>query len=173
MKQNLNNSVKDIFLFACLAAMIIYAYKRAHLFLNLHTKSLIHELDRTFADQLFSAQRQARVAKSVLEQAGPQFDQTVAKIEKTSQALKEIEEKYSNNSPGLLFLGPIGSASIVLKEQQLETKLLAETINIASALSTLLPKELVKPAVNTIDAQINQNQEYINYLMQQKTIHGL
>ena len=53
MKQDTNSTIKDLFLLACLFGMILYAYKRAHIFLNLHTKSLIHELDRTFADQLY------------------------------------------------------------------------------------------------------------------------
>jgi hypothetical protein len=173
MKQSANTTIKDLFLFAVLISLVVYAYKRTHLYLNLHTNSLTHELDRNFADQIYSVQRQARVAKTILEQTGATYDHLVVKVEKIEHTLKGIEEKYSNNSPGLLLLGPIGSTSIVLKEQQLENKLLEEAISIASVLTPLLPKEVVRAATAKIDAQIDQNQEYINYLLQHKTVHGL
>jgi hypothetical protein len=166
MKKNFNNSIKGVFLFVCFAAIIIYVYKQKHFSFKLYTKSQIHELDRTFADQLSKVQQQTAIIKSLfadLDLSFWRYLDTNAKIELISQRLKDIERKYDNNSPELLSPESIEIAQNMRKTR--ETMLLAETINIAAALSEILPSELIKPAANSIDAQINQNQEYINFLM--------
>jgi hypothetical protein len=50
------------------------------------------------------------------------------------EQLSSIEEKYTKNSPGLALLGPIGSAAIVTKEEQLQLKL----VNVVSDLHKII-----------------------------------
>ena len=164
-QDKMTRSVIDALLFAFLISLLVYAYKNTYRYAALHNTSLIHELDRTFADQLYSAQRQARLIKSLVEQFGNKHADIVEKIDKTLITLQDIEVKYSKNSPGLLFLGPIGTASIILKEQELEKKLLATINKLGSLVQPIISQAAPYTPATTIDAALQINQEYLGYLL--------
>src|SRR5690606_38726955 len=84
----------------------------------------IHELDRSFIDQIYTAQRQIHYLEQHPEHSA-NFGSAIADIK---NRLVTIEEKYKKNSPGLALLGPIGSAAIVAKEERLHHQLL-DTVN--------------------------------------------
>src|SRR5437773_1657539 len=90
----------DFILFAALIALFIYAYKGTYRYMTLHNESLIHQLDRTFADQLYTAQRQVRVTSSLLDQMG-KLEIHQKNLDKIATMLADIEDKYARNSPGL------------------------------------------------------------------------
>jgi hypothetical protein len=155
---------RDLFILLALLALLSIAYKKTCQFLMLHKKSIIHELDKDFADQLYSTQRHARILQNIFEQS----DSSAAKKNQLTQVttlLNKIEEKYKKNSPGLLFLGPIGTASIVLKEQELEKRLLDALNQLGALLLAAVDSTKVYVPVNSIDAGIKANQLLINTLL--------
>lgn len=121
---SLRNIVKDTILFIALVILISYAYKRLNAFLTLHRNSIIHELDHKFTQKLYTLQKQAHIVSDMIEQ-GIVEDLHRKIIDKIQKTVSYIEDKFSKNSPSLLFLGPIGTTSIVMKEKNLETKLLS------------------------------------------------
>src|SRR5260221_11655244 len=88
-------------------------------YISEHKQSIIHELDRTFIDYVYTAQRQLHI----LEQQ-PQSTGSITTITEIKNKIATIEEQYKKNSPGLALLGPIGTTAIVMKEEQLQKKLL-------------------------------------------------
>lgn len=84
---------------------------------------MIHELDRSFVDQVYAMQRHIRILMELMEQ-GCIDDTCLEKVRQMQKNVEIIESKYTKNSPGLLLLGPIGTTSIVVKEQQLARRLL-------------------------------------------------
>lgn len=165
MKNNRSETwFKDLIILAVLLMLIGYAYRKMYTFLSMHKHSIIHELDRNFADQLYSTQRQARIVKNMLEQS----DITDARLDQFNQTehfLNKIEEKYTKNSPGLLFLGPIGTASIVLKEQELRKQLLEVINNLARLLAGLADSNKTFNETTSIDNGLATNQGYINKIL--------
>jgi hypothetical protein len=136
-------------------------FERTTAYIKLHKDSMIHELDIDFIDHIYTAQRQLHFLEEhpvyALEHA-----QTIAEIK---QQLATIEEKYKKNSPGLALLGPIGSAAIVVKEAQLEQKLL----NVVNDLGTIFAKinntsEAFSPA-QTINCALGTNKEILRTLI--------
>lgn len=157
----MNNYIKDFFLFSFLCVLLFYGYKKAALYINIHNKTLVHELDYNFVDRLYTIQRQTRITKAILEQKGIE-DILITNILKS---LQEVEEKYAANSEGIMLLGPIGSTAIVLKEQGLENKL----FTLAEELYTILCKINQDTQVynlKTLDDIIHINQQIITRLFQ-------
>lgn len=159
-----NTLFRDLFILALLLVLISQAYKKAYSFLVMHKNSMIHELDRNFADQLYSAQRQARIVKNLLEQLDI-TDQRKTDFLQTNSQLIKIEDKYTKNSPGLLFLGPIGTASIILKEQELEKHLLDALNALGLLLLGLVDTNQKHTPALSIEAGLQYNQDLINKLL--------
>jgi len=63
-----------------------------------------------------------------LPQKTEELENSIKEIGDIQESVDAIKGEYQATSPALAFLGPIGSTSIVLKEKQLEKKLL-ESIN--------------------------------------------
>jgi hypothetical protein len=164
MKNDISRSLVDLILFIGLMALFIYAYRGTHSYVTLHNNSLIHQLDRTFADKLYSAQRQVRIATSLLDQID-QLPIHHRQLDKITSSLTSIEDKYSKNSPGLLFLGPIGTTSIVLKEQELEEQLLVSLNQLSVILQQLVPNSPAHENATSVQDALEKNQEYIGYLL--------
>lgn len=168
MKKNIL-PIGDLFLAGILVCLLLYLGNRTHTFVTLQSKSLVHELDHSFADQLYSTQKQARIVQQLYAaRADIPYENWKQKIEKINSGLADIEKKYAQNSPGVMLLGPIGTTSIVLKEKELKQKLLEYTTIIGSLLHALLPQQhLHKPfaASTSIDNQIAANQHYIALLL--------
>ncbi|HTM05878.1 MAG TPA: hypothetical protein VL201_01425 [Patescibacteria group bacterium] len=165
MKKN-SLPVSDIFLAVILVCLLVYMAKRTHTIVTLQSKSLIHELDHSFADQLYSVQRQARISQQLYGARDEiPLENWKQKIEKINNGLSDIEAKYSQNSPGVMLLGPIGTTSIILKEKELQQKLLEYSVAIGKLLHVLLAHNKTFVAANSIDEQIAINQQYIAFLL--------
>ncbi len=131
--QKTNSIIRDLCVFCVLLFLIKTASHRTISFIALHKNSIIHELDRTFTDHLYTAQKQAHQLKELLEASPtPVQDAHIKQLSDIAQKLSAIEEKYTNNSPGLALLGPLGTTAIVLKEQDLEKKLLKTALDLCT-----------------------------------------
>ncbi|RTL06590.1 hypothetical protein EKK58_04625 [Candidatus Dependentiae bacterium] len=169
MKKNML-PIGDLFLVSILVCLLLYVGKRTHTFVTLQSKSLVHELEHSFADQLYSAQKQTRILQQLYaSREDMPYEQWKQKIDKINTGLADIEKKYAQNSPGVMLLGPIGTTSIILKEKELKQKLLEYIKTIGSLLHELFPQNPItrKPFVpeTTIDLQIAANQQYISFLL--------
>jgi hypothetical protein len=162
----MNSELKDLFLFACLVALLLYGYQKARTYINIHTNTLVHELDHNFIDRLYSVQRQVRVTQLLFEHLPDNSSEAINALLSLTKTLSDIEEKYSSNSQGVMFLGPIGSTAIILKEQELENRLVMIAQEVGSFLRALskqpYPAELQS---SNIDTLIAQNQKYISQLL--------
>ena len=111
---------RDILFLCALCFLLKTALDRDISFINDHKKSIIHELDRNFIDEIYTVQRQLHF----LEEHANHNDDIAHALSDIKERLATIEEKYKTNSPGIMLLGPIGSAAIVTKEEKLKKKLL-------------------------------------------------
>jgi hypothetical protein len=122
--------IRDMALFCLLLMLIQIAFQDTKSYILEHKKSIIHELDRNFIDQLYTAQRQLHI----LEEHPLYADTFETTIIDLKSRLSTIEEQYKKNSPGLALLGPIGTAAIVTKEEKLLKKLLVVVNDIGNIL---------------------------------------
>src|SRR5580693_4337512 len=99
-------AIRDIALFCILLALIQIALNDTKSYILEHRESMIHELDRTFIDQLYTAQRQVHILAEH-PTLSDVFGNTITDIK---TRLATIEEQYKKNSPELALLGPIGTA---------------------------------------------------------------
>jgi len=148
-------TIRDIALFCLLMALVQIALKDTTSYILEHKKSLIHELDRDFIDQLYTAQRQLHV----LEEHPIHADTFATTIADLKSRLSTIEEQYKKNSPGLALLGPIGTAAIITKEEQLMKKLLVVVNDLGNMLHQISQHEAeFQPALNVSNALKNNKQ---------------
>lgn len=136
MNYSLFDRIRDIFFLFSLLFLLKTAYDRNYTFLSDHKKSIIHELDRSVIDQIYTAQRQVHFLQQYDELNTGALSHTIAEIK---NRLSTIEEKYKTNSPSLALLGPIGSAAIIAKEERLQRKLL-DVINDVSRIAHAMNK---------------------------------
>ncbi len=83
--------------------------------------SSVHELNpeimamfEQIAHQLAQLQKQAENSNNI---------KLLAQILMLQELLTKLKKEYSYTSPAMIFLGPLGAAAIVLKEQKLEQEL--------------------------------------------------
>lgn len=159
MNYSLFSRLRDCFFLCALLLLTKTAYERNYAFLCAHKKSIIHELDRSFIDQMYTTQRQVHFL-----QEHPTYGNTYAHaIADIKERLTTIEEKYHKNSPGLALLGPIGSVAIVAKEEMLQQKLLVVINDIHKILCAIFDMQVFKPA-DTIDDGLIMNKNLITSL---------
>ena len=95
---------------------------------------------------------------------------SICKICAINHEIQNIKKQVTKNSPALALLGPIGTASIVLKEQQLEEKLLQAINTTGNILSTFVTYKTEQPIsyvhVQSITEGLKLNQEQLNLLQQ-------
>ncbi len=148
MFRKLLATIRDIGLFCLLLFLIQIAVQDTQSYIMEHKKSMIHELDRTFIDQLYTAQRQLHI----LQEHPMVSDIHVTTLADLKTRLATIEEQYKKNSPGLALLGPIGTAAIVTKEEQLAKKLLLTVHDIGNVLHHMShASEIFSPASSISD----------------------
>ncbi len=162
MKKRLFIFTRDIALFFLLLLLMRTAFKRAYHFLLAHEQSMIHELDRSFLEYLYTTQKQIFQTKSLLEDLNN--NALIQKIAFLQQRLATIEEKYKKNSPGIMFLGPIATTSIVLKEKQLENKLLSIIQELGQILHSLNSIEKKYVTSESINQGLAANTSYLKQL---------
>jgi hypothetical protein len=164
MRYTLFSVLRDSILFCALLALLHVAFEENLSFIREHKKSLIHELDRSFIDYLYTAQRQLHI---LYEHAAysTEAHATLSSLSTIKDKLTAIEQQYKHNSPGLALLGPIGIASIVIKEEQLQSRLLA-LINEMSLIIHHIKgtKEDCKPAL-TVENGLSTNKKLIKTLI--------
>lgn len=152
---------RDLFLFCTLIALLQIALEHNVSFITEHKKSLIHELDRDFIDQLYTAQRQLHTIEEhpIYE---IEYEATIANLKKQ---LATIAEDYKKNSPGLALLGPIGTASIVIKEEKLNKKLLTAVNDINALLHKINTATTPLEPALTIDNGLATNKTLLKTIL--------
>ena len=91
-----------------------------------------HEVDQNVLKQIDCTRNQIEKALELTQPAS--LD--AAQLHSLQQKLSQLRVQYTRTSPAVAMLGPLGTAAIVLKEQELENALLA----IVHKLATLLHK---------------------------------
>ena len=160
----------DLLSLCLLLALVLYVLKNNQSFLELHSRSLVHELDQSFTDQLYSAQRHVRITQQLFQaRIQPPLADWKQKIDKITAQLADIELKYGGNSPGVMFLGPIGTTSIILKEKELSQKLLEYINQTHTLLLILADQKLPLAAPASVAEGLKRNQALISHLLKLKT----
>jgi hypothetical protein len=154
-------TTRDLILFFLLMALIQIALKDTKSYILEHKKSLIHELDRNFIDQLYTAQRQLHS----LEEHPIHADTFATTIADLKSRLSTIEEQYKKNSPGLALLGPIGTAAIVTKEEQLMKKLLTVVNDLGNMLHQTAQHEVEFQPALTVSNALKNNKQLMKLLV--------
>lgn len=155
------SAIRDLFLFCTFIALVQIALEHNVSFFTEHKKSLIHELDRDFIDQLYTAQRQLHAIEEHLIY-GIGYESTIADLK---GQLTTIEEHYKKNSPGLALLGPIGTASIVIKEEKLNKKLLTAVNDINGLLHKISTSTTSFEPALTIDNGLAINKKLLKTIL--------
>ena len=164
MNYSFFSRIRDILFLGALLCLAKIAFERTTSFISEHKKSIIHELDRTFIDELYTAQRQLHF----LEEKHGYNNEYAGAITDIKERLATIEEKYKTNSPGIMLLGPIGSAAIVTKEEKLKNKLL-DVVNDINKLLHMINHQEQEPErqhIATISAMLESNKQ----LLQRTTV---
>ena len=161
MKYSFFQRLRDLICLCALLFLIKMAYDRTYTFLSEHKNSIIHELDRSFMDQIYTAQRQLHI----LEQHTLYADTFASSIADIKIRLATIEEKYKKNSPGLALLGPIGSAAIVLKENKLQQQLLDTVNDMNKLIYTINELSHNFMPAHTIDIALSANKQLLRTLI--------
>jgi len=137
------------------------AFERTFSFIELHKNSMVHELDRSFIDQIYTAQRQLHF----LEEHPVYADAFAHAITEIKDQLTNIEEKYKKNSPSLALLGPIGSAAIVTKEEQLQLKLLSAINDLNKIFASIDNQVDNFTPTQTINSGLDANKQLLRTLV--------
>lgn len=152
--------IRDILLLCALFFLVKTAHERTISFINAHKNSIIHELDRTFLDHIYTAQRQLHF----LENNYAHDEKFTAAISDIKEQLFIIEKKYKTNSPGVMLLGPIGSAAIVAKEEKLQKKLLDIVNDLNKILHAMHNKSDEYQTLETINIALASNKNLIQII---------
>jgi hypothetical protein len=161
MNYSFFSRIRDILLLCALFCLVKIAFDRTFSFIALHKESMVHELDRSFIDQIYTAQRQLHFLQEHPVHADT-FAHTIAEIK---EQLTTIEEKYKKNSPGLALLGPIGSAAIVAKEEQLQLKLLNAVNDLNKVIASIDNQEDNFIPAQTVDNALDANKQLLKTLI--------
>jgi len=88
MNYSFFSRIRDILLLCALFFLVKIAFERTFSFIELHKKSIIHELDRSFIDQIYTAQRQLHFLEEHPVYADT-FAHAIAEIKTNSPLLKK------------------------------------------------------------------------------------
>lgn len=157
MNYSFFSRVRDILFLCALIFLVKFAFERTISFISEHKKSIVHELDRTFIEDIYTLQRQLHF----IEEHYAYDNEVGHAISDIKKRLAMIEEKYKTNSPGIMLLGPIGSAAIVTKEEKLKTKLLEIANDITQLLYTIHHQEHDFKPIETISTTLEHNKKLL------------
>jgi len=152
--------IRDILLLCGLFFLVKIAFERTSSFIVAHKKSFIHELDRSFMDQIYTAQRQVHF----LEEHHLHNDTVALALADIKNRLAAVEELYKTNSPGIMLLGPIGSTAIVAKEEKLQKKLLELANDLNKIVHTINNKDDEFQPAETIAIALISNKALLQKL---------
>jgi hypothetical protein len=142
MAQKPNSLAKDLLIIVILIFLLTVLTNRVKRYVHLNKHSMIHELDVSIADTITLIQRHLGVVRqtiSMLGMADP-HTQLARLVRSLTNQLHDLENKYARNAPSLALLGPLGTASIVLKEKEIREKLHYIALGINDACTSLLGK---------------------------------
>jgi hypothetical protein len=137
-----NTLTHDLLIIAILIFLGSVLVNRVKKYVHLNKHSVIHKIDEDMAESINKTQRHLGIVKQTISMLG--ITDSHAKLAKKVRALNnqlhDLEEKYTRNAPSLALLGPLGTASIVLKEEELKEKLHYIALGINDACVDLLGK---------------------------------
>ena len=161
MNYSFFSRLRDYAFICMLFYLIKIAYNRNYNFIMENKKSIIHELERDFIDQIYTAQRQTHL----LQEHHYDDDAITHATTDIKNRLALIEEKYKTNSPGLILLGPIGSAAIIAKEEQLQQKLLGAINDLTRVCYTINNAQQEFKQAETINNGLENNKKLLQTLV--------
>jgi len=157
MNYSFFSRIRDILFLCALFFLVKIALERTTSFISEHKKSTVHELDRTFIEDIYTLQRQLHF----IEENYAHNDAVAHAVSEIKKRLATIEEKYKTNSPGIMLLGPIGSAAIVTKEEKLKTQLHKVANDIAQLLYTIHHQEHDFKPIERIGTALEHNKKLL------------
>jgi hypothetical protein len=122
-----------------LASILVNRVKK---YVHLNKHSVIHQIDEDIADTITKTLRHLGIVKQTVSMLGitDSHSKLARTVRSLSNQLHDLEQKYTHNAPSLALLGPLGTASIVLKEEELKEKLHYIALGINDACVELLGK---------------------------------
>lgn len=173
----MNKSAKrDLFLFALLLIMIRTAW---YLPTTIKKTPILFSVSPTTEptdspdDQPFSVHKIDPALLAYIDELHMKIDQTMMFIDPSSSDMKQLQNmqehlasykrQYCHTSPAIVLLGPIGYASVVLKEQRIEREILVIINRLNSTLHQYIPLAPSYEPVHTIGEGI----EITNVLLTQ------
>ncbi len=97
----------------------------------------VHELDQAFLNQIHDALAQGSRLQQLAAQTIKLDRVATQRLDRILQAIREIKTNYSQNSPAVALLGPLGSTAIVIKEKKLTEQLLHEINRLGALLQEI------------------------------------
>ena len=118
----LRDIIFSVFFILLIRPAFYLSTKRAHEAQTVQQEAFcVHELDQTVLESFKAVKMQLNHTIALAKEKN--MNESIDQLEDMKETLAVIESQYSKNSPGLLFLGPLASVYIVLKEMALEKKL--------------------------------------------------
>jgi hypothetical protein len=125
----------------------------------------VHEANADIVQQIETAQTQINQLLALVKPT----TKHAAQLKSMQQRLTQLKKEYKNTSPAIALLGPIGTAGIVLKENELEKSLLRMVNLTRSILQTLANIDEEKPSYKSIAQGLEQNAQLIASLSKGST----
>lgn len=142
------NGIRDFIFFMALIAIANAIIERNGELYERQLKNLyaVHEVNPEFGRKIRQTVKQLD-ALSELMPAAEMDEALTSTIASLKTELLSLKEQYETNSPALFALGPIGTTSIVLKEAELEQKLLKTLNETGKLITSFMPH---RPGVNDV-----------------------
>ncbi len=113
----------------------------------------VHETNPDIMKQIETAQTQINQLLMLVKPATKQ----AAQLKSMQQRLTQLKKEYKSTSPAIALLGPIGTAGIVLKENELERNLLRMVNMTRAIVHALAHITEEKPLYKSITQGLEQN----------------
>jgi hypothetical protein len=140
------NGIRDFIFFVALIAITNAIIERNGELYERQLKNLyaVHEVNPEFGRKIRQTVKQLDALSELMPAA--EMDEVITStIASLKTELLNLKEQYETNSPALFVLGPIGTTSIVLKEAELEQKLLKTLNETGKLITSFMPR---RPGIN-------------------------
>lgn len=126
---------------------------------------MVHQADHDTLESIKLAQKQVQALKEIT----PSTSKQSAQLESLSHRLVQLKNQYAKTSPGIALLGPIGTAGIVAKENELDKNLLKMVNMIRSILQLHLSDEADNASYTSIAQGLQENNQLLAQLKEPST----
>lgn len=163
-----DNWLRDILLFFVLIFLVKTTSDRSNdLQQNADRQPFtVHEVDQTVVKNIKQAQKQIDKLSAFAQKSDN------VELLTTTQELRDtvdiLYKQYTTTSPALSLLGPLGSAAIVLKEQELEKRLLSTINETGKLLHNFVQPDVQYESANSTESALKNNRQLLKKL---KTKH--